>query len=499
MNQRISADEDQRASASYASWPARIATLLALALFAWTAYGALALFARHAWAAVSFPYPLDYGEGPILDQALRLARLQNIYRADITTPPYTISNYPPLYPLAHVPFVWLFGPAFWYGRAISLLGALAAATFVGLTLHALTRNAVAAVAGGVTLLCFPYLLHWAPFDRVDSLALGLSWGGLWAVARRPESRRALFVAAALLLAAIFTRQSYALAAPLAAFVWLLRHNWRRALLLAGVVAGAGALLLGLIQLVTGGFYFNIVTANVNPFYWDEVRRRAEDEIWGYMPHLVLCAAAFALGAVWDRQRAWWLVAPYLLGATASAITIGKSGSNVNYLFELSAGLALAAGAVIAWPKGRWGVRASLIALLAVQIAIMGRWSLAEYYQRALDKVDNRAEVARLMAAVRAADGPVLADEYMGLAPVAGKPLVIQPFEIKQLDDAGLWDDRPFLQQIARHEFPLILIYHLPGYPLHADRWTGRMLNYIDTHYDHVDTILDTWVYRPRAR
>jgi hypothetical protein len=473
---------------------------VALLLLAWAAYGALALFARHQWAALTFPYPLDYGEGPILDQALRLARFTNIYRADLSAPPYTISNYPPVYPLAHVPFVWLFGPAFWYGRAISLLGALAAAAFVGLTLHAITRDAVAAAAAGVTLLCFPYLLHWAAFDRVDSLALGLSWGGLWALARWPESRRALYVAAALLLAAIFTRQSYALAAPMAAFVWLLRHSWRRALLLAGVVAGAGALLLALLQLVTwGGFYFNIVTANVNPFHWDEVRRRAEDEIWAYMPYLALCAAAFALCAAWARQQAWWLAAPYLLGATVSAITIGKSGSNVNYLFELSAALALTAGAALAWAQGRWGVRASLTVLLAAQIAIMGRWSLDNYFYRAMDKVEQRAEIDRMMELVRAADGPVLADEYMGLVPLAGKPLVIQPFEIKQLDDARLWDDQPFLQQIARREFPLILIYHLPGYPLHADRWGGRMLNSIDTHYDHVDTILDTWVYRPRAQ
>jgi hypothetical protein len=54
---------------------------------------------------ITFPYPLDHGEGPLLDQAMRLARFENIYRRDLTLPPYTLANYPPLFPLAQAPFV----------------------------------------------------------------------------------------------------------------------------------------------------------------------------------------------------------------------------------------------------------------------------------------------------------------------------------------------------------------------------------------------------------
>jgi hypothetical protein len=41
---------------------------------------ALFEYVRLAIAAVAFPFPLDYSEGPILDQVLRLARFENIYR-----------------------------------------------------------------------------------------------------------------------------------------------------------------------------------------------------------------------------------------------------------------------------------------------------------------------------------------------------------------------------------------------------------------------------------
>jgi hypothetical protein len=86
-----------------------------------------------------------------------------------------------------------------------------------------------------------------------------------------------------------------------------------------------------------------------------------------MPYLVVSSALFIVLAVFFRVRSWWLAAPYLLAATASGATIGKSGSNVNYLFEFSAGLAFMAGSILATTgKNRW-TKAILIGLLAVQV------------------------------------------------------------------------------------------------------------------------------------
>ena len=48
-------------------------------------------YARLA-GGVGLPFPLDYGEGPMLDQTLRLAQFENIYRNSFASPPYTVSN-----------------------------------------------------------------------------------------------------------------------------------------------------------------------------------------------------------------------------------------------------------------------------------------------------------------------------------------------------------------------------------------------------------------------
>ncbi len=131
---------------------------------------------------ILFPYPVDYGEGPLLDQTLCLANFRNIYRANLAIPPFTISNYPPLYPLLQVPFVWLFGPAYWYGRLISWLSMLVSAGSISLILCTFTRNRFVALLEGCMFLTIPCISYRVPLCRVDALALGLSLAGLGGIA-----------------------------------------------------------------------------------------------------------------------------------------------------------------------------------------------------------------------------------------------------------------------------------------------------------------------------
>lgn len=70
---------------------------VAMLFLAWNLLWALWNFADIALAAIDFPFPLDYGEGPILDQVMRLWHGENIYRPDLTQAPYVVSNYPPFF------------------------------------------------------------------------------------------------------------------------------------------------------------------------------------------------------------------------------------------------------------------------------------------------------------------------------------------------------------------------------------------------------------------
>ena len=82
---------------------------------------AVIIFALYVAMAVTYRYSLDYGEAPLIDQAVRLSAGENIYRPDISTPPYTIANYPPLYVISLIPFLNWFDSPFHMARMISLI------------------------------------------------------------------------------------------------------------------------------------------------------------------------------------------------------------------------------------------------------------------------------------------------------------------------------------------------------------------------------------------
>ena len=136
---------------------------------------------------------------------------------------------------------------------------------------------------------------------VIALAGSTRWGwrspgpGLFVVARWPEKRWSVFVSALLLVAAVYTRQTYILAAPLAAFVWLVAQGQRRrALETAAIAGGAGLIVFALLNIFTGGgFFLNTVTANLNDFRWERVSLNALGALLA-CPLLLLGSLAFLL-------------------------------------------------------------------------------------------------------------------------------------------------------------------------------------------------------------
>src|SRR4051794_20623562 len=102
----------------------------------WTLVAALGLliiaqlvfFSIHAAHMLRYPFPLDYGEGPLLAQVDQLRAHMPIWQlyADPDRAPYAIVNYPPLYHLTTLLVALPLGGALLAGRVISLAAALGA-------------------------------------------------------------------------------------------------------------------------------------------------------------------------------------------------------------------------------------------------------------------------------------------------------------------------------------------------------------------------------------
>ena len=475
--------------------------VLGLALLLLAARLGISLFeyARLADAALDFPFPLDYAEGPILDQTLRLAQFENIYWDSFASPPYTVSNYPPLFQLIQVPFAWIVGPAFWYGRLISIMSAVIAAGLIGLILHALTGEWIASAIGGLTLLAFPYLVQGSVLNRVDALAFALSLGGLYATVRWPSLRQGPWIAGLLFIAAAFTNPRYALAAPLTAFVWLwhLEHRGQAFRLAAIVTASCLGLFLSLNLITQGGLYLNIVLANLTTFSWDTVTAYWLNLYLNAGFLVIGCLIFFVLERMGAATRSWPLVVPYGLAAAFMTLTAGISNASASDLFEAVAALCLASGAFIAWAGESYWLKALLVFVLALQINVLTDWSRRDYIPELMNKVADTREVKQLAQYVQEAGGPILADEYMGLIPLHGRRLYFQPIEYKQLQAANLWSEGSLVASIERKEFSVILLYEPRFRSAISIRWTQEVRNTIYAHYTLEDTLARNFVYRPQ--
>ena len=495
-------------------------------MFVFFSVWALLICLGYELAAIWHPYSLDYGEAPLVNQAMLLVSGHNIYRADISQPPFIISNYPPLYVAVIALGVKLFGPAssFFFGRIVSALCAWIASLCIAFILYQGTRDRLAAFCGAATFLAFPFVVFWSPLLRIDMLALALSLCGLCLLIWTPDSRRYFIGAGLLLVAAIYTRQSYALAAPLAAFVWLFSRDWRQALRFAGLVGGLTLIFFFLLNALTqGGFFLNIVTANVNEFkmdqltyHWNRIREAALILLLFGAASLLLPLGSWiakfvkrlnkpepgpevhgsrdSLAPGWNSL--WALAAPYLLGSIFSAVTIGKIGSNVNYLLELCAALGLTAGVVIAWSRLHLHVhflRAGILILLAVGVGRMMHFMLTDYGDDLRDRRAASTELHKLKSLVAETPGAILADEYMGMLTLLGRPLMIQPFEVSQLARDGKWDQTALLERIHDKEYSAIILYDRP-WSLN-DRWTPEMLEAVYSTYTLVDVVAENKIYK----
>lgn len=444
--------------------------------------------------------PLDYGEGPLLNQARLLAEGRPIYRPDLSDYPYTVANYPPLYPLAVSLVGRLAGFSYATGRIISALATLACSLALGLIVFQMTRDRAAAAVSGALFLSFPYVIYWGSLGRVDMMALAFSLWGIWAALRWPDSPAGLGLSLILLLAAIFTRQSYLLAAPLAVAVHLANRNWRRALFFA-LALGAGVLILGgiLNGQTGGGFLFHIVAANANAFLPSSV-------LFVWLHNLLLTAPLITV-ILWEllhyarhSEQRPWLAIVYLIGGFLSSLTVGKVGSNINYFLEWLAATGLLIG--VAFARWRKEAPPALRPLLILALAVQVPWSY--YHDRFLTPQVWHApslepEVQRLEQMVCSAPGPVLADEMMSLLVVCGREVLLQPFEFRLLATEGKWDQSPVVADIQAGEFALILISDHPPYLENTarDRWTPEMWSAIQERYEPVTVLAGTTVYRPR--
>lgn len=473
-----------------------------LGLGLWLLYY-LGVYCGFAYSILRFPFDFDQGEGYDVNSAWALVQGLPIYGSPDVYPFYS-SNYPPLYTLLLTPAVALLGPRLSMGRLLSLAATAAVALLIGWVVRRHTKRWLPALAAGLLFLASPYVYHTTALARVNALTLALALAGVVACERAGEGTgrpRAWTVATgALLLAALYTKQT-AIDAAAAACLFLALRDRSRGLALAAGLLGAGTALYLAIDLATaGGFTLNLVWANANPFTLAQALTYYGNFV---ETHLLLLAGAAGF-VVASLRRGGWRGLPvyawYFLFGLLTAAGTGKWGAGESYFLPAIASTCLLCGLGLGRLEvalSRLRPASALAATLA--LALAGGWQLLLLWHGPLafpqwGAYDRGPQAGTLSAAPTAADtaaawglvdkyirkttGNVLVEESAFLL-VDGRRVLGNATQQRNLYEAGRHDPAALVGLLERREIALVIL-NGQQYPAPVLRAIGRNYYAIDT-------------------
>ena len=482
-----------------------------------------------AASAVTFPISLDYGEGIVVEQALLITG--PMAYGDITTAPFIVFYYPPIYHLAVRAAGMLAGATdlaqlLPVARIVSVAAGIVAAGAVGWMCWRLSEApagrgwrlaaglaaAFAAIANGPTAI-------WLPFARVDTLALAFTLGGLAVGAAGSGSRTSSAIAVLLFVLGVYTKQT-SIAAPAAMVLVLLLADRRRAVEVIALGSVLGLMGLGIAHWLTdGGFLRHVIGYNVNRFYLSRLLM-IPVVIAPYLP--LLATALFGLSSRRGDARARgvpWLGAGMLADplargramvvvhfaiCSAMLVLIGKSGSSINYVMEWLSSTALLAGLAVARTGSRIGTRGASLRSGPFGAAMVGSLLLAQAVSipdpRSL-RLDvgpaSRAVADELVAMVRAADGAVISDD-MVLVLRAGKRVLWEPAIFADLASMGRWDEQLIIERLRRGDVALAVTSGRRGSGLFDSRYNPAVASAMEAALPQTTALGWLIVHRPVA-
>ncbi len=322
------------------------------------------VYVVYALNLMAFPFDYDQGEGFELVDTIMFSQGQWPYQ-DVETYPFYASNYPPVFHLMAVPFVWVFGPAYWYGRLLGFLGTLVTAWAIG---YAVYRDGQRRGYGGhrwialVSALAFlasNVIYHIGPLVRqhmtmvmFETLAVVILAFAL-DIENRGRRRRAIALALGLLIIAGYTKQLAAFSA-IAALGWMFLRNPRRAVVWGVGFAVVGAAIFAWMTWATDGqWWVQAILANVNQTRFPQVEGlfRLWFSLHGFLLIPAMLLVVYEL--YFDRLSLYsvWFIVTTLLGGASS----GTWGGGDSYFATSIAGMSILSGIFAARTLSRaWG-------------------------------------------------------------------------------------------------------------------------------------------------
>jgi len=329
-------------SRALSGWQLIRRTLLAISLL--LMLGHFVIYLGFGVALIPFPFDYDQAEGFELNNAILMAEGRCPY-CDNNIFPFFASGYAPFYHILMIPFVWLFGAEFWYGRLLIFIATLLTSSFIGWAVHRETKHWGIAVLSGLAFLASNFIYHIGPLLRQHLLMVMLETAAVVVIAtafkQTPrERRKRLLLSFMLLLFAGYTKQ-LAYSTCIAVFLWVLLRQPRAALVYGFSLSVVAGLIFGGWMLITEGqWWINIIRSNQNPYITEQFTGLMRQFLRLHYPLMTLAGLLVIFELYFSRLSVYsiWFVVSF-----ASTIGAGKWGAGDSYFATTLAAACILAG------------------------------------------------------------------------------------------------------------------------------------------------------------
>jgi 4-amino-4-deoxy-L-arabinose transferase-like glycosyltransferase len=502
----------------------------------------LVVYVVYAANLIGFPFDYDQGEGFELVDTVMFSRGEWPYQ-DTEAFPFYSSNYPPLYHVIAAPFVWLFGPAYWYGRLLSFLSTLVTAGAIAYAVHRETRHRPIAALAGLAFLASNTIYHIGPLFRqhismvmFETVAVVLL-AGVNEVQDKGRRRWLLVAGAALILAGGYTKQ-LAVVTALAAGIFMFIRQPRRAILWGLASAVVGVVIFGWMTWATDGEWWRqAILANVNEI--KILQSLALFQQWfGLHGFLVIPAVLVVLYEIYFTRISlysiWFVLAVGINGAAS-----GTWGGGDSYFATAIAATCILSGIFAGRTlRGGWQLRANYLSRLLIEpfrqyapmlaaaglvvipllylgygravlkmptnlpvfqqiTQVFGIYANAQngFYDSArtqdgqyaagyaaighLTTAEDIAAGYRIVEMIQADERPAITEDA-AFNIVAGREVITNPTQLLNLDKRGIFRGDELIEMIEAQAFGLIV--------LRAQFYPERVLITMGQHYERIEII-----------
>lgn len=446
----------------------------------------LCAFLAIRWSVplVVSPYQIDYGEGLMLDGALRILHSQPLYPNPFTFP-IVIHVYGPVAYAAIASVLPGGNPSFSAGRLMILICSVVLALLIAIIVRRLTDSWWIGLSFGFLLLSLPAFRFWLYLMRADVIGIVFSTLG---IALYLSSGKRWYWSIPFFGLALFCKYSL-LAAPIAVcFHLILQRKFKRAAAF-GVALGAVCGIAFLIFQARTGGWFAFHMFSTHPDRYSLAQFFALGAlVWVSAPMVTGLAAWYIV--MEPRERRCGFAPIYLAASTVTCLTAGKLGSTTNHFIEWMVACCICAALGYSLLQTKYVARSLPITIVLSASVLMG------VIVQDRPGLQPSRDLAGCNAAYRYLSNSSTS-RVLSLSPgpllVARKPVLISdPFEYGQLVEHGLWPDRQVEELLNEHYFGLVVMPNNPSHPSSSQEvvrdsgaWPEQLLGAIARNYRSV--------------